>query len=127
MGHAGWQKIGLILAVLLAPGAAPGRVNAWTSLGPDGGQSWSAIDFALPPFGAIPNALVIDPQDSNVFYTYAFGPGILRSADGGATWTEANFGSKLLRVRTLMIDAGDPGTTYAGTDGGGVLALTIVP
>jgi photosystem II stability/assembly factor-like uncharacterized protein len=59
--------------------------------------------------------LVIDPQDSDTLY--CGGQGVVRSTDGGASWTAV--GSGLAgSVRSLAIDPRDPTALYAGTSGG---------
>jgi hypothetical protein len=82
------------------------------------------VNFGLQ-FNAFVNALAIDPQDSNVIYA-SLGSGILRSADGGASWADANSGSPLFNVRALTIDSKNPGNVYAGNPDG-VFELTFVP
>ena len=49
-----------------------------------------------------------------------------RSTDGAATWSEVTSGLTTLSVTTLAIDPRNS-TVYAGTDGGGMFAITFAP
>jgi hypothetical protein len=53
---------------------------------------------------------------------------VFRSTDGAASWTPVD-SSGLTEpfVGTLAIDPKDRSTVYAGTDGGGIFAITFVP
>lgn len=71
------------------------------------------------------NALAIDPINTQTLYagTYDYG-GVLKSTDGGTTWTAFNvgFASDTYRVLSLAIDPTNTQIVYAGTsDHGGVL------
>jgi photosystem II stability/assembly factor-like uncharacterized protein len=97
------------------------------------GLSWSAI-------GSVAQAFVIGPQGA----LYAAGAGgLIKSADGGATWSPVNFGFRPDPVGLFAIDPRSSTTLYAGgrksTDGGmswfaanagiqgGMVALAIDP
>jgi photosystem II stability/assembly factor-like uncharacterized protein len=91
----------------------PGTIYVvqWAALNKstDGGQTF--VDAHAGSCGV----LVIDPQDSDTLY--CGGEGVVRSTDGGASWTAV--GSGLAgSVRSLAIDPRDPTALYAGTSGG---------
>ncbi len=76
----------------------------------DGGLSWSKI--AEPKLSV--TGLAVHPANPNRVF-YASGDGVLRSADGGATW-EANSG--YLYATSLAIDPLNPETLHAGSGPG---------
>ena len=67
-------------------------------------------------------ALAIDPANPKTLYTATIGRGIFRSTDAGSSWHPFNAGLAVLDVTSLAIDATGR-TLYAGTAGGGVVAL----
>ena len=80
----------------------------------DGARSWFT-------FGIDANHLVVDPTTS--LTVYAGGPGgVLRTLDGGATWSPANDGLTDQDVTALVIDPVNPARVYAGTGSTGVFA-----
>ena len=144
MGLAGRQNAGLILAMLLVPGAVRGGSNVWTSLGPDGGYvhalaidpqnsqtvyasmdtglfkttdggaNWSALRPGLRGHPAILK-LVIDPQNPGTLYAGLAGPGgVFKSDDGGMTWNQAGLSDAFSPIGSLAIDPRNPQTLYAG-------------
>lgn len=60
----------LVALSLLAPTTA--QASAWSPVGPPGGAAYG---------------LALDPKDANVLYAGAFGGGVWKSTDGGATWS----------------------------------------
>ena len=78
----------------------------------DGAASWK-------PVGGIGGATVIaiDPQKTSTLYAVT-GHGILRSADGGASWRDANSGLADIPVSLLPIDPVTSATLYAVTSRG---------
>jgi hypothetical protein len=85
----------------------------------DGGATWS-------PTGAGPfqvNALAVDPLAPDTLYAaddvyydeegFAWGGGVSKSTDGGATWTVTGLNSG--GFSALAIDPQTPGTVYAGS------------
>jgi photosystem II stability/assembly factor-like uncharacterized protein len=77
--------------------------NQWTPLGPEGG---------------LITAVVIDPSNSSILYAGAYGGGVFKSTNSGATWAGANSGLNLAYVTTLSIDPSNPNTVYCATQGG---------
>ncbi len=103
----------------------------------DGGANWNDISNGLYPCEAV-NALAIDPSNPNTLYLGA-SPGyggyqdrlndLLKSTDGGASWTLMNNGlpydshptygyDYYTTVNALAIDPLNPNTIYAGTVNG---------
>lgn len=84
----------------------------------DEGQSWSPV--AVPgPFLSV----AVDAADPDLLYLATKGRGVLRSADGGRTWSEINAG--LARLGRLWIfdvvtDPKVPFTAYAFPAKGGI-------
>jgi hypothetical protein len=120
--------------------------NVWTSLGPEGGsiqamvidpqnsntvyaiaggwifkstdqaRTWKRV-YLYPT-----SVLVIDPQNTDTLYAGTAGGGILKSEDGGASWSAASSGFPTLpngayaTVRTLVVDPQNPSTIYAAVN-----------
>jgi photosystem II stability/assembly factor-like uncharacterized protein len=87
----------------------------------DWGRTWNAILHDVSP-----TVIVIDQQDPNVIYvglgTANFTrPGLLKSIDGGLTWSQADsgidFGVEGINLASLAIDPRDSRILYAGTGG----------
>lgn len=87
----------------------------------DGGQDWERIlddDFVADA--------AVSPADSRVLYAATTGhpyhddyvaPGLLRSADGGRTWTRQTQGLSNTNVSCVSISPHDPSEIYLGTGG----------
>ena len=109
----------------------------------DAGQSWRAIWRG----DNLARYVVIDPSNpqtiyvstgifdreaanSRIEFSEAGGVGILKSTDGGASWTAVNNGLRNLYVGTLFMQPGNPRTLLAGAgnityrDGGGIYLTT---
>ena len=94
----------------------------------DGGDNWIPIDSGLgkTPAGDYPvvYSLAVSPgyaADKTV-YGGTFGRGLIKSGDGGKSWSEANKGitSSQAQVVSISPDYVRDRTVYAGTFGGGV-------
>jgi len=59
--------------------------SLWGSL--DGGQSWATKGSGFPSSAFQPVALLFDPRDSSVLYASVDPVGVLRSTNGGLSWT----------------------------------------
>ena len=77
--------------------------GAWRSVGPQ------------PP--AIEASIALDAATHTV-YIASLGGGILKSTDGGQTFTAANQGLDSLVVASLAMAHNNPNLVYAGTDAG---------
>jgi photosystem II stability/assembly factor-like uncharacterized protein len=99
----------------------------------DGGASWTAVNIQTEGFFSGPSsentffcALAIDPVNSAIVYAGACGgysgSVVLKSADGGESWTAVNNGLRTPDtssfVNALAIEASNPATIYAGAAGG---------
>jgi photosystem II stability/assembly factor-like uncharacterized protein len=93
----------------------------------DGGQSWVKLDVPSIPlvyFG--PYALAIDPRNSDTLYAATGYTGsVFQSVNGGASWSAVNAGFPHTQVSALVVDGQNPSTVYAGTQGSGVLSITL--
>jgi photosystem II stability/assembly factor-like uncharacterized protein len=84
----------------------------------DGGKSWKLL---IEP-GALVRWIIVDPSDPRVIYAatgifdrFAMKPeGVLKSLDGGSTWTHANNGLQSLVVGALVMHPTDPRILLAG-------------
>ena len=83
----------------------------------DGGVHWSTTNTG--PFNKDPSGngyvinLAIDPSNTNIIYASG-GHRIIKSADGGASWSEIFDGSRVATFSTLAIDPINSNTIYAG-------------
>jgi photosystem II stability/assembly factor-like uncharacterized protein len=94
----------------------------------DGGSSWTTTRLDSPII-----CLAIDPQTPTTIYagttiysgtTVTYRGGVLKSTDGGTTWSDVTTGLTNRDIRALAIDPRTPTTLYAGTYGGGVFKST---
>ena len=76
--------------------------GTWESLGPGN-------------VGGRTRGLVIHPQDSNTMWVGAATGGVWKSTDGGQTWKPQTDFAPVLSINSLVMDATDPNTLYAGT------------
>ena len=67
-------------------------------------------------------AIAIDPSTPTTIYVGTDGGGVIKSTDGGSTWTPINSGLTDLKVTALAIDWFTPYRIYAGTENGGIFA-----
>jgi photosystem II stability/assembly factor-like uncharacterized protein len=145
-GH--WSALGepgvLILAVdPQDPNTLYGSNNNVPYKSTDGGLTWKASGAGLPcPCSSL--TLVIDPANSSTLYAAYEGTsgdvrgGVLKSTDGGATWSSAGSGLPVYQppgfrpysaVKALVIDPKNPSTLYAApglilSAGGGIFKST---
>lgn len=101
-------------------GAASGGL--WKTT--DDGLTWTSNTDNLPSLGV--SAIAIDPVDPQIMYigtgdrdnSDAPGVGVLKTTDGGTTWTPANNGMGNKVVGKLLIHPSDPQIILAATNGG---------
>jgi photosystem II stability/assembly factor-like uncharacterized protein len=90
----------------------------------DGGESYVHLSPNLPDPNLLVSALAIDPADHDypgTVYAGTWGGGVLRSTDGGVTWSDLGLSGQ--GIVSLLV-RGDSGDLYAGTWGQGVLKST---
>ena len=63
---------GAILVALSLVASFAAQASPWSPVGPPGGAAYG---------------LAVDPKDANVLYAGAFGGGVWKSTDGGASWS----------------------------------------
>ncbi|MBI4917439.1 MAG: hypothetical protein HY825_16490 [Acidobacteria bacterium] len=92
---------------------------------PDGGATWSQLpdlvcgeDFAGRPVPFPFKVVAVDPSRPSRIYLGLEGRGVLRSDDGGTTWSEANTGLTGASVSAIALDTADPSSMWAATGEG---------
>ena len=100
----------LVVPTLLMTFACPARagVHAWS-----GGT----------PRGQEIEAIASDPLTPSRMWAAAFGAGVLRSLDGGATWTANRGGLVNTFVRALAVQPRHPDSIYCGSNDGVSLSV----
>lgn len=124
-----WSRTqpGLVYAATGAKGAGGGLMRST-----DGGRTWS-IRSTVPQFSggnnsgmpALPgthprstgNLLVLD-EARGYIYAATFDDGVMRSSDGGTTWTTLGLEGKYLR--SLVVDPSNPDVLYVAAYNDGV-------
>lgn len=91
----------------------------------DGGDTWNTINNGISNYTGYFTEIVVDPTNSNIVYAGGVGvddgsTGILKSTDGGATWTYSHngiinvgFGGPPKDVFSMIIDPTNHNTLYA--------------
>ncbi len=118
------------VTVLATDPTSPNTVYAGTAGGgvwktTDGGQSWATTTGAQasPAIGA----LAIDPGNRQTVYAITgegnysdsyYGAGVLKSTDGGATWTRTGAALNGLAASKLVIDPNNSNVLYAAMGAG---------
>jgi photosystem II stability/assembly factor-like uncharacterized protein len=87
-----------------------GEAVYWSA---DGGLSWTPGDAEL--FGGGVHSMAADPTDSSVVYAGTPYNGVLKSSDGGASWTQVfvDVDGSCGPIHSLAIDRRAPSTIYA--------------
>jgi photosystem II stability/assembly factor-like uncharacterized protein len=86
----------------------------------DGGRSWTGLVGKSPRV----TALLIDRSAPERIYVAGWATGILRSNDGGATWSSTPDGAYNIWLNTLVADPRDFSVLYAGTASLGIFKST---
>jgi photosystem II stability/assembly factor-like uncharacterized protein len=94
-----------------APGSGLYRSN-------DGGRSWSALPASAVTGRAVV-AFLLHPEDPGWMLASTVTGGLLRTTDGGVTWSTAE-GFEGRPVRSLALDPSNPSIVLAGLAGGGI-------
>ena len=87
------------------------------------GDEWEVFDGSLPlldkvsVFEGDKTEPAVDPRDSSILYKAAGREGVLRSEDGGKTWTASIEGLDIPLVRTVIAPP-NTGWLFAGTQAG---------
>lgn len=113
-----------VLAVDARLGALYARTCSGIARSMDEGESWVEIEFSRPLYCSAP--LAVDPTTSVLYTTHSWSPdglsatdrtgGILKSEDGGETWSLLELGVKTVGVYGLAIDPQNS-TIYAVAGG----------
>ncbi len=116
-------EVAAVAALAIDP-KSPGTLYAGTFNGVfktvNGGATWRRMSQGLRPApGFSPPTffvrdLVVHPRSPRTIYAAVSGD-VYRSRDGGEHWTVAQEGLPGNRTVAIAIDAGKPGTVYAGT------------
>ncbi len=96
----------------------------------DNGESWRNSDDGFVRDVHV-SKLIIDPNNSNVFYAttqgeteytdkVGDGAGVFKSTDRGNNWTQINNGLNSLETNVLAVDPNDSNVLYLGTDDDGI-------
>lgn len=85
----------------------------------DEGASWHAANDSVSA-GQNVNFISVDPRNADIAYAGTTSSGLLRTPDGGASWSKVSRGLTVLDVRVVAIDPRTPDTLYMGLGGGGV-------
>lgn len=70
------------------------------------------------PFIGVVLSVAVDPMNPETLYCVAYGGGVFKSWDRGASWTAINQGLPNRQVLSLVIDRKDSNRLYVGTDQG---------
>lgn len=127
-----WRSVGLtgtyVYDLAIDP-VVPTTLYAGTDQGmfrsTNGGETWSVLrtDLTDPSDPGI-RILMVDPLSPSTLYAATGDDQVLKSTDGGVSWTTANTGLANTYVHALAIDPTTPTTLYAGTYGEGVFKST---
>lgn len=128
---------GRVTSLALVPGS-PGVAYAGGAQGgvwktTDSGATWSPLTDSQPSLAI--GAIAVDPNDPSVVYAGTgesnqacdsyFGAGILRSADGGASWTLLGASSFAgTSISRIAVDPSEPPTTLWAANTSGVAGFT---
>ena len=96
----------------------------------DSGESWRNSDDGFVRDVHV-SKLIIDPNNSNVFYAttqgeteytdkVGDGAGVFKSTDRGNNWAQINNGLNSLETNVLAVDPNDSDVLYLGTDDDGI-------
>jgi hypothetical protein len=120
-------------AIYAGTGSGNSGSDFWTSL--DGGQTWTKTGEGSPQpnfsginldhfnFRSTGNLLALDESQSPpIIYAASYDEGVMRSSDGGNTWTVIGLAGKYLRG--IAIDPNNPAIVYVASYDDGVYVST---
>lgn len=92
-------------------------LGATAMISDNDGVSWTpaGTDYAARE----PRKINVDPADSNRVYSGSFFSGLIKSTDGGTTWSRRTLGSGYAYVWVPVVDPVSPNIIWAGTSGEG--------
>ena len=95
---------------------------SWSELGP---KSWSYTTGWNPGVGRV-TGIAVHPSDTTKIYVTAFGGGIWKSTNSGASWTPLidNINSGWMALYHICIDPNNQSIIYASLASGGVIKST---
>jgi uncharacterized protein (TIGR03437 family) len=121
--QSGLSSGGTVTADPRNPGTIYATGSADIHRSTDYGATWILLSTLSAGTGI--NGFAIDPTNSSVFYAATLGQGMVKSTDGGATWTPIDNGivvqpNSILAVRGIWIDPNHPSvlftTGFVGSD-----------
>jgi photosystem II stability/assembly factor-like uncharacterized protein len=124
----------LVYAVLVPdecvdPGTAPAdktecdEPDVGLYVSANGGVSWSPAGGAEPSAKAM-ISVAVHPTNPDIVYAGTFIYGVLKTSNGGETWTSGTGLPPNAKVISLAIAPSDPDTIFAGLDGAAVYRST---
>ncbi len=123
-------QVGPAMLYAGGPPEAPGAPQLYRST--DTALTWQPVAtfpattaWADAANGNTVTAIAIDPAEpSRVYVGFEHPDYVMRSVDGGATWTRATIGLGAGKITSLVVDPADPSTLYASQLGSGVFRST---
>jgi photosystem II stability/assembly factor-like uncharacterized protein len=85
----------------------------------NGGASWTPAGGAAPS-GKAMLSLAVHPSNPSIVYAGTYIHGVLKTGNGGQTWTAGTGLPSNAAILSLALDPSSPNTIFAGLDGGGV-------
>jgi photosystem II stability/assembly factor-like uncharacterized protein len=105
----GWVKPNALAA------GAPGISGKWKFVGPFDLNTPYRTYYGLRPSSGRVNAIAYDPVDPTIIYVGAPQGGVMKSTDGGKTWTAIGDNWGFNTVSAIAIDPKNSKTIYVGT------------
>jgi photosystem II stability/assembly factor-like uncharacterized protein len=87
----------------------PNPARLYRSL--DGGETWDVLHEGMD-FGE----LAFDPRSTDILHAACLSEGVVKSADGGRTWTNHAHGLSKFKIGTITVDRNDPARVYAAAE-----------